>query len=1105
MVDIAQYRCRIGQFCQKLPNKKFLYRCYQYETVSDDEKVGRHVLSCAQVLMKIAVILVLTSHVWSAAPACASASSITHCDYTLLTRDRFTCYHWPLYSRGVVWVGDKTGNFWARYVNGNTRGNTGKGIHNMHFNIRHLKYKVNEVKNIINQHNPNLLGLSECELKKENIVLKDLKIPGYEILFPKSWEVHGYARVVVYVKKSLQYEQVFDLEDNLVQSVWLKGGYKNGKKIYFCHAYREHSSAMGDSIASQSNYLQILLAQWEAASEHSFPIEPNEVHVSLDMNLDYLKEKWLKASYRLCSLTQLVQNACNANNFTQLVLEPTRCMYNSVTDTTEISCIDHVYCNAKHRCSTPVVTVSGASDHDIISYIRYSKAPPCPARTIRKRSYKDFIEEDFVTDMAVVDWTDVYSATDVDSAADIFTRKFTNVLNRHAPWVIFQQRKYFCPWLTETTKELMKQRDLWKKEAKNLAISNPGIVSDEQRDAWKQFKEYRNKVNNMKKHDERNYKKNKMNENVDDPSSMWKTAKTFMNWKSPGTPSQIEVNNSLITSAALIATHMNQFFIDKVRLIRASMGQVVTNLGHCKKIMENKRCGLRLHHVSEQKVLKIIESLSNSRSLAIDELDNFSVKLAAEVIPRPLHHIITLSIMQEKFPSSWKFAKVLPLHKKLSTLEMKNYRPVAILSPLSKVLEKIIYEQLYEYFTANKIFHPNLHGYRKNRSTQTALVQMYDRWVQAAAKGQVSGAVLLDLSAAFDLVSPDILLQKLEIYGLDKSFLTWIDSYMTNRYQGVWIDHTLSSYLPCDIGVPQGSNLGPLFFLLFVNDLPFILNCDMDQYADDSTLTATGKSVPEINDKLEESCSVVSNWMVENKLKLNADKTHILTLGTQERLRIPGNKVTVTMDGFVLEESLDKFETLLGCSIEPNLKWHKQVRDLLGKLKKRLAGLAHLKFILPYNLRKVVCEGLFNSVLGYCLPLFGGCDIGEIKNIQILQNKAAQMVTHSAARANRKRMYDELDWMTVNQLIRYFSLLAVFRIRTTGEPEYLAAALCHDNIYGKLIVQNTKLTLAQKSFKIRGACNWNALPASIRSIQKIGKFKKEVKIWIKQNVPRFLD
>ena len=245
--------------------------------------------------------------------------------------------------------------------------------------------------------------------------------------------------------------------------------------------------------------------------------------------------------------------------------------------------------------------------------------------------------------------------------------------------------------------------------------------------------------------------------------------------------------------------------------------------------------------------------------------------------------------------------------------------------------------------------------------------------------------------------------------------------------------------------------------------------------------------------------------MVENRLKLNADKTHILTLGTQERLKLPGNKVTVTVDGYVLEESKEKFETMLGCSIEPSLKWHKQVKDLLAMLKTRLAGLAHLKFILPYNLRKVISEGMFNSVLGYCLPLFGGCDMGEIRNIQILQNKAAQMVTHSASRAQRNPMYDELDWMTVNQLVRYFTLLAVFRIRATGEPEYRAASLKNDNIYGKIIVQNTRLTLAQKSFKIRGACNWNALPSSIKTIEKIGSFKKEVKKWIKQNIPRFLD
>ena len=245
--------------------------------------------------------------------------------------------------------------------------------------------------------------------------------------------------------------------------------------------------------------------------------------------------------------------------------------------------------------------------------------------------------------------------------------------------------------------------------------------------------------------------------------------------------------------------------------------------------------------------------------------------------------------------------------------------------------------------------------------------------------------------------------------------------------------------------------------------------------------------------------------MAENKLKLNADKTHVMTLGTMERLRMPGNQVSVWMDGFHLEESQEKCETLLGCQISANLKWHDQVQELLKKLKNRLTGLAHIRFVLPYHYRKIVSEGLFNSILGYCLPLFGACDMGELRDLQVLQNKAAQLVTQSPGRAVRNPMYDKLGWLTVNQVVRYHSLLAVYRIRMSKEPEYLAASLCNDNRNGKIIVQNTKLTLAQKSFKVRGACHWNALPAGIRSIQEIGAYKKEVKTWIKQHVSRFLD
>ena len=532
---------------------------------------------------------------------------------------------------------------------------------------------------------------------------------------------------------------------------------------------------------------------------------------------------------------------------------------------------------------------------------------------------------------------------------------------------------------------------------------------------------------------------------------------------------------------------------------------MVINLTACMQIMQNKRCRLSLSHVTVSKVLKLLSSLSNSRSTAVDELDNYSVKIAAPVIAGPLHHIITLSIMQHSFPRSWKYAKVLPLHKKLDPLHKQNYRPVAILSPLSKVLEKIVYEQLYSYFTANKILHQNLHGYRSNRSTQTALLQMYDRWVQAASKGQISGAVLLDLSAAFDLVPPDTLIKKLEIYGLDSDFISWIESYLFNRCQAVWVDHVLSDFLQCDVGVPQGSNLGPFFFMLYVNDLPFVLTCAMDQYADDSTLHVTGKTVDHINETLEENCELVSNWMAENLLQLNADKTHIMTLGTRERLALPGNKVTVSMDGTVLEEDPQHRETLLGITIDANLDWHGQIEILLKKLQSRLAGLAHVRFVLPYNLRKVVSEGVFNSVLEYCLPLFAGCDAGEIHDLQVMQNKAVQLVTHSPPRAIRNPMYDRLGWLTVNQLVSYHTLLAVYRVRSTGEPEYLAESLCNDNRNGHIIIKSTKLSMLKNSFKFRGACNWNALPSSLRNIKKIGSFKKSVKIWITKHVSRFLD
>ena len=173
-------------------------------------------------------------------------------------------------------------------------------------------------------------------------------------------------------------------------------------------------------------------------------------------------------------------------------------------------------------------------------------------------------------------------------------------------------------------------------------------------------------------------------------------------------------------------------------------------------------------------------------------------------------HVINVSIRYSRYPSSWKQAKVIPLYKKGDLLDPKNYRPIAILPVLSKILERVVFNQTVAYFEANNLFHPNHHGFRKNHNTCTALLQMYDSWIEAAEEKQLTAVCMLDMSAAFDVVDHDILLRKLQFYGFENHSLQWMSSYLRARTQSVCIDGSMSPPLEVTTGVPQGSILGPL-------------------------------------------------------------------------------------------------------------------------------------------------------------------------------------------------------------------------------------------------------------------------------------------------------
>ena len=267
-----------------------------------------------------------------------------------------------------VWV-QMFGNFYARYLHGNGKQ---KGVRVFHLNIRSLQNKVSEVKKIVKEQNPHLLSLSECELKKTspNFNIEKLKVPGYNLHLPKSWDAHGYARVVLYSKKTFDCPRIAELEDDHLQTIWVKFGFKKSRAGYYCHGYREHTSNGGKSMNVQIGKLKTFVEQWEAALYHGNPSEQNEVFILADMNLDSLKGRWLDPDYNLYSLAQIVHSACNSNNFSQLVTDVTRSQYNSVKNTTDLSCIDHIYTNCKYKCSQASITSFGNSDHEMIGFVR---------------------------------------------------------------------------------------------------------------------------------------------------------------------------------------------------------------------------------------------------------------------------------------------------------------------------------------------------------------------------------------------------------------------------------------------------------------------------------------------------------------------------------------------------------------------------------------------------------------------------------------------------------------------------------------------------------------------------------------------------------------
>ena len=409
----------------------------------------------------------------------------------------------------------------------------------------------------------------------------------------------------------------------------------------------------------------------------------------------------------------------------------------------------------------------------------------------------------------------------------------------------------------------------------------------------------------------------------------WKTINLLLNKRSKTTNvGCLDVEGRNVTDNNEIAHSMNDFFCNVGKKLSDDIPQQLNPLLSNEYNINEKGTSFQFKTVFSVSVEKALKKMKTSFGFGSDGIASHFIKTAFPVIPHSLFRIYNLSIESGIFPDSWTIARVAPIFKRGSTEDRSNYRPISVLPVVSRLFERLIYDQLYEYLDSNKHLFIDQYGFRNLHSVVSCLLNCTNDWCVNIDRGKFTAMIFIDLKKAFDTVDHQMLLNKIRNYGVDGLEHQWFSSYLDNRRHFCKINGVCSDPAEISIGVPQGSCLGPLLFLLYINDLPFALKrAKATMYADDTAISFSSDNIEEIDAVVNAELSCLEKWLQGNKLPLNVVKTQAMIIGSSQKLRKIDTSMVPIPQFEVNENDIDlvKETKYLGLMIDDNLKWESNV------------------------------------------------------------------------------------------------------------------------------------------------------------------------------------